>query len=126
MTPFDFVNSITHNKTNLFTDPQADKDYVPFVVNRQLSYFHDTIMHANQINQHHLIDKRWQYEFYLHAISKRKRFSKWTKKAAVSDDVTVVANYYKYSLAKAADALSLLTDDQLQLIKQRMDKGGKG
>lgn len=126
MTPFDFVNSISFNKTDLFTDPQADKDYIPFVINRQLSYFPDTIMYANQINQHPLIDKRWQFTFYLHALSKRKRFSKWAKKPAISDDAIAVANYYKYSLAKAVDTLSLLTDDQLQLIKQHMDKGGTG
>jgi hypothetical protein len=125
MTPFDFVNAITYNKQDLFEDPQANKDYVSFVVNRALSYFPDTILYANEMNRNHTVDKRWQFDFLLNSISKRKRFSKWAKKAQSPEDLAAVQEYYKYSAEKAMEVLSILSDEQLQQIKQRMDKGGK-
>jgi hypothetical protein len=125
MSPFDFVNAITYNKTNLFEDPQAEKDYVPFIVNRALSYFPDTILHANEMNRAHLTPKQWQFDFYLNSIPKRKRFSKWAKKTEHPDTVVAVQEYYKYSVEKALEAMSILSQEQLEHIKQQMGKGGK-
>lgn len=125
MTPFDFLNSINHTKLDLFDDPQAEKDYAPFVVNRSLSYFPDTVLYANAMNANGSAPKEWQFDFLLHAIPKRKRFSKWVKKQPVTEDLTAVCNLYKYSTSKGLEALSLLSVDQIQQIKQQMDKGGK-
>ena len=37
MNPFDFIKAITETKENLFReDPQATKDYSPFMVNKGL------------------------------------------------------------------------------------------
>ena len=45
MKPFDFVNSINVSKDNLIEkDPNCEKDYVPFLTNRALSYFPDTVI----------------------------------------------------------------------------------
>lgn len=125
MTPFDFVNSIAYNKQNLFQDPQAEKDYNPFIVNRALSYFPDTILYANEMNCNPTIDKRWQYDFLFAGISKRRRFSKWNKKPQAPEDLAAVQNYYKYSAEKALEVMSILSTDQIEQIKQQMDKGGK-
>ena len=77
MTFFDFLNSINENKRDLLKeDPANISEYVPFMVNRGLSYFPDTVMFANEINQHASIPKEWQYAFYLNGVSKRRRFSK--------------------------------------------------
>jgi len=125
MSPFDFCNAINFDKRDLFEDPLAHKDYAPFLVNRSLSYFPDTVMYANAMNQSSMIDKEWQFQFLRHSIVKRKRFSKWAKKEIVSDDLAAVCDYYKYSTSKGIEALSLLSADQIQQIKQQMDKGGK-
>lgn len=125
MTPFDFVNSINFGKTDLFDDPQAEKDYVPFIVNRALSYFPDTVLLANEMNIHSTAAKRWQYDFLRNAVTKRKRFSKWAKKDASTSDLAAVQEYYKYSSEKALEAMTILSKDQIENIKQQMDKGGK-
>ena len=48
----DFLNSINHTKDDLFSDDDeyAEKLYQGFVVNRSLSYFPDTVFHANEMN----------------------------------------------------------------------------
>ena len=125
MTPFDFVNSITFDKKDLFEDPQAQKDYVPFIVNRALSYFPDTVLYANEMNINNLAPKEWQFDFLRASISKQRRFAKWAKKEIASDTVALVSEYYKYSLAKAMEVLPLLSPEQLEYIKQQMDKGGR-
>lgn len=125
MNVFDFVNSITFNKQELFDDPQAEKEYVPFLVNRSLSYFHDTVLYANEMNKCAGVPKRWQYDFLKNAIPKRKRFSKWTKKQAEGQYLAPVMEYYKYSMDKALEVISMLSEEQLEQIKQYMDKGGK-
>ena len=124
MTPFDFVNAINYKKIDLMKDDeQAEKDYVPFIVNRTLSYFPDTVMYANEINQRIHLDNKLQFHYFLNSIRTSKRFSKWVKKEG-SADLEVVKQYYGYSDEKAEQALSLLSTDQLQIIKKRLDKGG--
>lgn len=125
MTPFDFVNAINFDKRDLFEDPQAEKDYVPFIVNRSLSYFPDTVMYANVMNGRSHISKRMQFDFLKNSIPKKKRFSKWVKKDVSTDDLTAVQEFYKYSIEKALDVISILSSEQLNFIKQQMDKGGK-
>lgn len=125
MTPFDFINSITYNKEDLFVDPQAEKDYVPFIVNRGLSYFPDTLFYANEVNQYSTASKKWQYDFLRLSIAKKKRFSKWAKKESLTTDVALVQEWYKYSEEKAIEALTILTDQQLKAIRDALNKGGK-
>jgi hypothetical protein len=125
MTPFDFINAICDNKRNLFEDPTASKDYLPYIVNRGLSYFPDTVMYANEMNRLSFIDKDWQFFFFLNTIPKRKRFSKWAKKDASSESMLLVKEYFKYSDEKAKEALTVLSDEQLTMIKEKLYKGGK-
>lgn len=124
-TPFDFVNEINYGKKDLFEDGQSEKDYVPFIVNKALSYFPDTVLYANEMNQFNQLPKRWQFDFLRHSVSKKKRFSKWVKKNDKSSDIPPVCEFYKYSVRKAEEALRLLNADQIEAIKQEMDKGGK-
>ena len=125
MTPFDFINAINLTKKNLFEDPQAEKDYVPFLVNRGLSYFPDTVLYANEMNRNSGIPKDWQFSFFLNTIPKKKRFSKWHKKDADSESLILVKEYFGYSSEKALEALSILSDEQLAMIKEKLYKGGK-
>lgn len=125
MSPFDFINAINLTKENLFKDLQTDKDYVPFLVNRGLSYFHDTVHQANAMNIHSAIQKEWQFQFLLNSIAKKKRFSKWSKKETASDKLLLVQEYYGYSSEKAAEALEVLSADELKLIEEKLNKGGR-
>ena len=125
MTPFDFINAINLTKKNLFEDPQAEKDYLPFLMNRGLSYFPDTVLYANEMNRNSGIPKDWQFSFFLNTIPKKKRFSKWHKKDADSESLILVKEYFGYSSEKALEALSILSDEQLAMIKEKLYKGGK-
>tara|TARA_B110000503_G_C7119331_1_gene401752 strand:+ start:747 stop:1130 length:384 start_codon:yes stop_codon:yes gene_type:complete len=125
-TPFDFINAINFSKEDLFKDnPQADKDYVPFVVNRGLSYFADTLFYANEMNRFPNLSTEAQFFFLKNSISKKKRFSKWAAKGAVSDDLENVCAYYGYSKRQAKLVLNNLTEKQLLIIRESQNKGGK-
>lgn len=124
-TPFDFINAITQTKENLFVDPQSVKDYNPFMVNRGLSNFSDTILYANQMNINYDIPVEWQFQFLINTITKKKRFSKWHKKETNSKYFNVVKEYFHYSDEKTKQALDILSDEQLLIIEQKLYKGGK-
>jgi hypothetical protein len=124
MNPFDFVNQIQFGKQDLLTDPQSEKEYVPFVVNRALSYELDCILQANDMNRCSFIDKKLQYHYLLHSIRKRKRpFHKWIK--PVTDDLlTSVKTLFECSTPKALEIINTLTQDQLDLIVESTATGG--
>ena len=128
MKPFDYVNSINFTKKNLMrntaNDELAEKDYVPFLTNKSLSYFTDTLLYANEMNRYHFLDKKLQYEFYLNSIRKKKRFAKWAK-ADNNDEVMMVQEFYKFSPQKAKAALKVLSPEQKNIIKHKMENGIK-
>ena len=101
-----------------------EKQYIPFVINRSLSYFPDTVSLANVMNRYHHIDNKLQYYFLINILRKRKRFSKWMKPEKESD-IEVIKEYYGYSNEKARQALTLLSPDQITIIRQKVSKGGR-
>ena len=123
MNPFSFVTAINDNK-DIMVDDLAEKAYDPFMVNRSLSYFQDTVLFANEMNINHHIDKRLQNDFLINMVRKRKRFSKWDKPNSNSD-VEVVKEYYGYNNEKARNALTLLTSEQIDILRQKVYKGGR-
>jgi hypothetical protein len=124
MNPFDYVNSINSNKKDIMVDDESEKGYVPFIINRQLSYFADTVFFANEMNRYHLIDNKLQFHFLLNITRKRKRFAKWSKPEE-HIDLEAVKEYYGYSNEKARSSLTLLTPNQLTSIRNKVYKGGK-
>ena len=123
---FDFLNSINDSKEDLLKkDPLSEKDYNSFMVNRGLSYFGDTILYANEMNSRTDIPKKWQYEFYLYGIKKKRRFSKWHKKDVNGEDLKLIMQEYQYSTKRALEVLSLLTEEQLQVIREKHNTGGR-
>ena len=120
----DWLNSINFNKSNLIEeDPSVIKDYPPYIINRCLSGHLDCIMFTNEMNKYSSLDKDMQYIFYLNTLRKKKRFSPWLRKDKVTD-LQCVKQYYGYSNEKASQALKILTNQQLDFIKQRLDIGG--
>ena len=124
MNPFEYLNAINHTKQNIMVDDITEKEYNPFMVNRGLSYFHDTVLMANKMNQNAHLDNRLQFDFFINIVRKKKRFSKWFKPEIVSD-VEVVKEYYGYSNQKARQVLTLLTIEQLDLLRKKVYKGGR-
>ena len=123
MNPFEFVNAINYTKKNIMIDDVAEKAYAPYMVNRQLSYFPDTVLAANEMNRCHHVDNRLQFDFFINTIRKKKRFSKWMK-AKEEDNIKVVKEYYGYSNEKARQALTILNDDNIEQLKAKVYKGG--
>ena len=121
----DWLNSINFTKKNLIQeDPSVTKEYPPYIINRCLSGHIDCVMYANEMNKYHFLDKDMQYEFYINILRKRKRFSPWIRKDKISD-MESVKSYYGYSNEKASQALKILSPEQINFIKRKLDTGGK-
>ena len=122
--PFDYVNSILQNKKNLIVDELTEKDYQPFLVNRSLSYHKDCVLYANEMNRRHLTDKKLQYDFFLNTIRSQKRpFAKWIKPEK-SEDLECIKQVFGLSDQKAREARRLLSNEQIQQLKEQTDTGG--
>ena len=119
----DWLNSINFTKENLIEDPDMISSYPPYIINRCLSGHLDTVLFANEMNKYSNIDKDMQYSFFLYTLRKRKRFSPWLKKEQV-DDLDLVKKHYGYSNEKARIAVSLLTNTQLEYIRNKHEQGG--
>ena len=124
MNPFHYISSITHQKNDLMVDDDAEKAYSPFMVNRGLSYFQDTVLLANEMNRASHVDHRLQYDFLRTAVRSRKRFSKWAKKHTPAK-IEVIKEYYGYSDAKAEAVEDLISDESIKQMKSVLSKGGK-
>ena len=121
-----FLKSINTTKENVLLDDsngKIEEAYNPFIINKTLSYFPDTIMQSNTMNQFFDIDKKLQYEFLLNSIRKKKRFSRWIK-SNIEENVDTVKQYYKVGNEKAVEILSLLNDEQISIIKSELSEGG--
>ena len=121
----DWLNSINLTKENLLeTDPTSKKSYPPYIINRCLSGHLDCVLFVNEMNKYHFLDKDLQYSFYLNTVRKRKRFSPWLRKDRI-EDLDYVKQYYGYSNEKALQVLKILSNEQINFIKQRLEIGGK-
>tara|TARA_B100002019_G_scaffold286383_1_gene296757 strand:- start:486 stop:863 length:378 start_codon:yes stop_codon:yes gene_type:complete len=124
MNPFEYANAINYTKKNIMVDDIAEKSYSSYMINRQLSYFPDTVLAANEMNRNHHIDNRLQFDFFINIIRKRKRFSKWFKPEQISD-LETIKSYYGYSNEKARQVLHLLSTEQINELKNKVAKGGR-
>jgi hypothetical protein len=125
LSPFDFTNSINDTKQNLMGDCEiAEKKYSSFMVNRGLSYFPDTVFMANEMNRYHHLDGKLQYSFLINIVRKRKRFSKWNKATNINY-IDAIKTYFGYNNTKALQVLTLLTNEQLAEIHNKVNKGGR-
>ena len=122
----DYLNAINYTKEKLLDseDEMWEKKYAPFIINKCIAPFPDTIMLVNEINQRHHLDKKLQFDFLINSIRSRKRFTPWVK-ADKLDNLEYVKEFYGYNNEKAKVALTILNDDQIATIKQKLNKGGK-
>ena len=122
----DYLKAINRTKEPLMDeeDEMWEKKYPPFIVNKCLMPFQDTILFVNEMNQYPQLDKKLQFDFYLNSLRSRNRYTPWMK-AKKLNNLECVKEYYGYNNEKARVALDILDDEQISAIKQKLDKGGR-
>ena len=105
-------------------DEMWEKKYSPFIINKCLAPFPDTIHLVNEMNLHNHLDSKLQFDFLLNTVRTRKRYTPWMK-ASKTKNLEYVKEYYGYNNEKARSALKLLSDEQIKTIKNSLDKGGR-
>ena len=123
LTPFDFINAISYTKQNLMESEHAESQYKPYVVNKGLSFYPDTVIQANEMNSRSHLDRKMQFDFLINIIRSKKRYSKWLKPEKL-DDLGIIQEFYGYSKEKARQVLPLFSNEQIDYLKQRIKKGG--
>lgn len=121
--PFDYVNEINFGKKDIMAggNPLAESAYVPFITNKSLSYFLDTVLLANEMNMRQHLDKKLQFHFYLNSVRSRKRFAKWHKDE--DERIELISEFYKCNPRVARQYAKLLTEEEIEKIT--LSKGGK-
>tara|TARA_R100000458_G_C8267645_1_gene242565 strand:+ start:1813 stop:2208 length:396 start_codon:yes stop_codon:yes gene_type:complete len=123
----EYLNAINYTKESLLDteDESVEKEYTPFVVNRCLSYFIDTVLYVNEMNRLPHTDKKMQFDYLRTSIRKNKRYSKWLKRES-EENLDLVKRFYGYSDSKAREILDIITEDDIVWMKQMLDTGGMG
>ena len=122
----DYLREINTDKNLVMDsgDEMWEKKYPPFIVNKCLAPFPDSIHLVNEMNINCHLDHKLQFDFLLNSLRARKRFTPWLKANKI-DDLEYVKEYYGYSNEKAKSALKLLNDEQIKTIKDSLNKRGK-
>ena len=122
----DYLNAINVSKDSLLDteDEMWEKKFYPFIINKCVAPFEDTVMLVNEINQLHHLDKKLQFDFLINSLRPRKRYAPWLK-AKKLKNLEYVKEFYGYNNEKAKVALDILDDEQISAIKEKLNKGGK-
>ena len=119
----ELLPSLLQNKNSIITS-ENEKEYEPYIVNRALSQHNDCLLYVNEMNRYSGLDKKMQYDYYINTfVAKKRPFQKWYK-ASESKDIQVIKEYFGYSSEKAKDALRILTPEQIDKIREVVDKTG--
>ena len=123
----DYLKAINETKENLLdtNDVTWEKKCPPYVINRCMSMFYDTVMHSNEMNGLHFLPKRMQFHYFINSIRKKRRFGgKWLSQTKLKN-LALIKEYYGYSNSKAKEALNILSKNQIENIKIELIKGGR-
>lgn len=119
MNPFDYVNSVL-NKKQYIEDLSG---YNPFLTNRALSYYPDTIFYAQELNMIGYLDNQMQYDLLYHAVPRANRIPrKWPKKN-LSEQINSICQYYNCSPKKALEITKILNEDQIDQLISKVNEG---
>lgn len=118
-----WIKSINSNKIDLLESNENLKTYQPYIINKSLSYHWDTVLLSNEMNMYPSIPIESQYLYYLNAVRKSNRFARWTKKES-SEDLDIIKIYYDCNDSKAYEMLSLLSKEQINYIKNKLENCG--
>ena len=122
-----YVNSISKNKKYVPITEETQKAYDPYTINKALSLYPESLPYANEMNEFYFLPKNLQYDYLINSVRSNSRYAKWVKKdkdSTYNKDIAMIREYYNYSESKARSAISILTKQQLAIIKQKLEKGG--
>ena len=122
----DYLKAINKTKEKLMDtdDKMWEKKYPAFIINKCVAPFSDTIHLVNEMNIHHHLDSKLQFDFLLNSLRRRDRYTPWLKAKKIKN-LEYVKEYYGYNNEKAKVALDILNDDQIKTIKDSLNKGCK-
>jgi len=122
-----YENSIMSNKIYIDVDQPQEFPYSKhrFVVARSLSNYIDTLSVADDINMMSNIDDKLHYDYMYYSVRKGKRFFKKDKSSQKkTTNFILIQKHYKYNDQRTKEALKLLTDEQIDIIRKQEEKGG--
>ncbi len=120
-----YVNSINEKDKYIDINDAGSPKYLAFLINKSLCNHRDTVLYANVMNINYGLDNKLQYDFLYHGIRQKRRIFKNRKTEKSSDDsFTLVQSYYGFNNKKTYEALNVLTHEQIEVIRRKMDKGG--
>jgi hypothetical protein len=117
--PFSVINDINAGK-----EPKNPEKFSPWLTNRFFSFFPDTLFFAQLMNQNYDLDPRLQIGFLINTVRPSKRWQKWLKRNDDKKDLdyALVQEWYGFSDRKVKEALSVLTEDQIKVIRNKNKK----
>lgn len=119
----DIIPSIMQNKKDVLSDDESIKEYNPYVVNKTLSNYVDCVMQANNMNLNYQLHAKAQYDYLINTVRAKKRpFAKWHKPEK-ENDLVAVKLFFGYSDRRAREAIKLLTDEQIDVIRRKTTIG---
>jgi len=127
-----YENSINSGKEQLKLNEQEFK-YNQWRTNSSLSNYVDTLLYVNEMNMYHFITNQMHYDYLFNSVRKSKRYGKKkTEKdkqlerqiKEENEKISLIQEYYKYNRTKSKEILNVLSDEQLNYIRKRLEKGG--
>jgi hypothetical protein len=128
-----YENNINSGKQLIDLDKKQEFEYNKWRTNSSLSNHKDTILQANHMNMNLHISDKLQYHYLYYSVRKQTRYGKkkTDKEKALEKQleqeakiISLIQDYYKYNIVRAKEAYKILTKDQIELIKQKQEKGG--
>jgi hypothetical protein len=128
-----YENSINSGKVIINLDTKQEFKYEKWRTNSSLSNHQDTILLANQMNINHHLSDKLHYHYLFYSVPKKTRYGKKKTEAEKkldkelkkeSEVISLIQSYYKYNIVRAKEAYKILTQDQIELIRQKQEKGG--
>ena len=127
-----YENSINSGKEQLKLNEQEFK-YNQWRTNSSLSNYVDTLLYVNEMNMYHFITNQMHYDYLFNSVRKTKRYGKKKTKEdkrleqeikKENEKISLIQEYYKYNRTKSKELLNVLSDEQLNYIRKRLEKGG--
>lgn len=121
---FDYLNDITQKKEYIF-DPNDNKNYSMFMINRGLGQHLDTILLADELNKRCGVSKQMHYDFLFYSVDAKKRFSKWAKQDTTDLDlVAYLQEKYCINKQHALDYMNMLDKTEVKELKLESERKG--
>ena len=130
---WEWENNINSSKELIDINIPQEHKYNAWRTNSSLSNFRDAIFQSNEMNITHHLSSKMQYHYLFYSIRKQKRFGK--KKTdedkriekemkAEQELITLIQEHYKYSVVRTKEIIKILTNEQIDIIRKKQEKGG--